>query len=186
MKRQKRSQLEHEQISRLLKAKKAFNRDYNLYDISYTLPLLLVFLRQLGCAFSHRTLFDLRLQQEAIQLEGVELALVHMAPMEEAEEVFDLYALKNALHVCDPKQELYQAFGLARGKLQHIFNPRIWLDSLNYRSLSNDELNPMLGDPLQMPGVFLFYKGMLYAVFDIVPLQIVPPMRNWPNSPSIR
>ena len=160
----KQTQLDYDKIHKFLKAKKLSNKECDLYELSFVLPLLLVFLRQLGCAFSHRALFDLKLQQEAIQLEGVELALVHMAPMEEAEEVFDLYTL-NALHICDPEQELYRAFGLARGKLQHIFSPRIWLDSLSYRYLSNDELNPMLGDPLQMPGVFLFYKGQVVHSF---------------------
>ena len=164
-KKEKTPVLDHKEISRIFRAKKPSNQESNLYDISHTLPLLLVFLRQLGCAFSHRALLDLKLQQEAIQLEGVQLSLVHMAPIEEAEEIFDLYMLNDAMHVSDPERELYQAFALERGKLQNIFSPRIWLDKLNYLSLSNDELNPMLGDPLQMPGVFLFYRGEILRSF---------------------
>ena len=157
--------LDPTRVSKLL-GQTAYNQEgHDLHALSLQLPLLLVFLRQLGCAFCHCALLDIRMQEPEIQLEGAEIVLVHMASDKEAEEVFDLYELNHALKISDPQQKLYQAFGLQRGRLQDIYNPQIWLDTSMTESLSDDEIDPKLGDPLQMPGVFLYYEGKIRRAF---------------------
>ena len=153
--------IDHEKVRSLLDR----GHKPSFYELSFELPLLLVFLRHLGCTFSHRALLDLKLAHSKISLEGTEIVLVHMAPEEEAEEVFDLYDLQGSFRYRDPDKKLYQAFGLKCGKLQSIFSPSIWLNNLSRKALSNDELNIILGDPMQMPGVFLYYQGKIERSF---------------------
>ncbi len=145
-------------IHKLLKDP-AYTQGQNIYDLSFQLPLLFVFLRHLGCAFAHRTLLDLKMQYLDIQMEGAEFVFVHMTSIEEAEDVFDLYNLKDILHIASPKKELYKAFGLKQGETRSIFSPSIWLFGSGQEGLHNDEIDPILGDPLQMPGIFLYYEG---------------------------
>ncbi len=170
MKKKKELDFDYDRIGHLLAKSQP-----NFYELSFELPLLLVFLRQLGCAFSHRALFDVRMLQRDIGLEGTEIVLVHMAPVEEADEVFDLYGLNDTLRIHDPDKELYRAFGLKCGKLQKIFNPSIWLNDMTRKALSNDELSIMLGDPLQMPGVFLFHKAKVEKSFIHKSINDRPP-----------
>ncbi len=151
-------------VAEVLKRKKS-HRGNVLYDLSSQLPVLYVFLRHLGCAFCQSSLVNLKVQYPEIQMEGVELVLVHMASEEEAEGLFYLYDLNDVIRVSDPKRELYQAFRIARGSLHQVFDPRIWLQSLLAKTLSMDQLNPILGDPLQMGAVFLLFNGELIHSF---------------------
>ncbi len=165
-------------LQRLLR-EKISHRGYDLLSLSYHLPLLFTFLRHLGCAFCHRTLLDLKTQLQAIHMQGVDLVLVHMASQEDADDVFDLYGLQHTIRVPDPQQELYRVFDLKRGKLQRIFNPRIWLEGSGATALSNDEINLSMGDPLQMPGVFLVYRGEVLRSFRHKTIQPAPIMLLW-------
>lgn len=167
--------LNHDHIKQLLHKKIYSKETYNFYTLSFQLPLLFVFLRHLGCAFCHRTLLDLRMEEQNIQLEGSEIVLIHMTSPSNAQEVFELYELNNQLSISDTEQELYKAFSLKRGKIQDIYNPKIWLDTSHAEELSHDVINPKLGDPLQMPGIFSFYGGKVQKGFWYESIADRPP-----------
>ena len=152
-----------EKIKYFLSQRKIKNGN-NIYLLTYDVPILFVFLRQLGCAFTHKTLLELRVLRSQIESEGVLISLVHMAPIEEAEQIFSAYHLKGLLNIYDPEYDFYKAMGLKCGTVEEIYSPDIWMVD-DAKELSTDEIDPILGNPLQMPGVFLVYEGKVLKSF---------------------
>ena len=50
---------------------------------------------------------------------GVRLALVHLAPDEDARELFAKYGLEDVTRFSDPDKKIYGEFGLGRGSAGH-------------------------------------------------------------------
>ncbi len=55
--------------------------------------------------------------------------------------------------VCDPDQILFRAFGLGRGTLGQMFNPRVFARGFG-AMLQGHGVGKPVGDPMQMPGAF--------------------------------
>ncbi len=131
-----------------------------LADLADQSPVMLVFLRHLGCTFCMETLQDLKSQRQQIADQGIKPVLVHMSDDEAAYKQFAKYTLDDLSRISDPDQDLYQAFELKRGSLWQLFGPRVWFQG--FRALfRGNTVGKLQGDGFQMPGVFILHKGAI-------------------------
>jgi len=136
----------------------------SLDALSRERPLLLLFLRHLGCTFCREAASDVSVQREAIEREGVTPAFVGMMEESALGEFLEAYGLGDLPRFADPDRELYRAFGLRRGSPRQLFGPRVWKRGLAAAAPSwlgggGHGLGALQGDGLQMPGVFLLHEG---------------------------
>lgn len=81
------------------------------------------------------------------------IAFVAMAAPEEA-EAFRVKARSPHPFLCDPDREIYHAFGLGQGRGSQMFGPRVFARGFG-ATLRGHWVGKPIGDPWQMPGVFL-------------------------------
>lgn len=134
---------------------------HNLAELTYELPIIFIFLRHLGCTFCRESLYEVARQRKAIELEGSAIALVHMSPPDEADDIFSKYGLKDIIHISDPDQDLYKAFHLYRGKWYRLMGLKVMIRGFVAGFLRGHGLGPSMGDVAQMPGVFLVHRGQV-------------------------
>lgn len=132
----------------------------NLLSLSFEKPILLVFLRHFGCVFCKEAMEDISKMRPEIEKMGFHLIFVHMASNKIAEDYFNNFNLKKALHVSDPTKQFYTAFGLRKGSVGQLYGLKTW-----YRGFSSEnkhlklEMSKSLGDSTQMPGIFTLLDG---------------------------
>ncbi|MDR7419635.1 MAG: peroxiredoxin-like family protein [Armatimonadota bacterium] len=129
-----------------------------LQALSDRSPILVVFLRHFGCMFAREAMSDLARRRQAIEARGVRLVLIHMGHPDLAAAMLTRYGLGAVPRVSDPERRLYRAFGLVRATLGQVAGPRVWLRSLG-AFLAGHRLGRVIGDGLQMSGVFLVHRG---------------------------
>lgn len=140
-----------------MRAKSQFG--INIFEHSKLRPVLLVFLRHVGCTFCREALADLNENRKNIEATGTQIVLVHMGREETAESVLAKYSLSDVPRVWDPKLSLYRAFGLEKGALAQLFGPKVWLRGFKAGFIGKHGVGGPDGDVTQMPGVFLVFHG---------------------------
>ena len=137
----------------------------NVLDLAEEKPVLLIFLRFFGCSFCREAISDISRRRKKLESQGFRIVFVHMAENTEiAEKFFKRYKLFPIDHIADPGMQFYNAFGLGRTTPKQLFGLMNWIRGFQATVLeghggdTNME-NPELGDGLQMPGVFVLYKG---------------------------
>jgi peroxiredoxin len=138
--------------------------DISLLEMSQLSPVLIVFLRHLGCAFCREALSDLSKQRKRMEKDGVRVALVHMATENQAAEFLAKYGLEDIPRVSDPTQSVYRAFGLERGKVLQLFGLKTWKRGVE-TYLHGHRQGLIVGDSFQMPGVFLIFHGEVLRAY---------------------
>ena len=131
----------------------------SLRALSEQSPLLVVFLRHLGCTFCREAVADIARQRETIEADGTRICFVYMpetdkngnARPEVAERFFEKYGVGDVHRIADPDQHLYKAFELRRGFLATVFGLHM--------------VGKLVGDGFQMPGVFLLRNGRIEKAF---------------------
>lgn len=88
------------------------------------------------------------------------MAFVHMDTVENARRFFAKYRLEEVHQISDPEGDLYRAFGLKRGTFGQLFSPEAFLRGFQ-ATFSGHGFGYGKGDKMQMPGVFLLYKGQV-------------------------
>lgn len=141
------------------------HRGENILDLTYQLPLLFVFLRQMGCIFCRQALTDLSEQRFEIEMEGAAIALVHMSDPSKADPILAQYNLDNVVRISNPDQSLYKSFRLKRGSLHQIFGPIVWYKFLIAYIKHKQQSGRIMGDIYQMPGIFLIYQGTIFKSY---------------------
>jgi hypothetical protein len=129
----------------------------SLAEMSSLSPVLVVFLRQVGCALTKQSIHDLAARRKEIERHGAQIALVHLSPERDASAILSSCGLGDLPRVSDPSLSLYHAFGLRRASLVHFFDPRILLRTL--RAGAKYGFCKPLGDNAQMPGAFFVFHG---------------------------
>lgn len=132
----------------------------SLAEASDRRPLLLVFLRHFGCTFTRRILRELESLQHAAQERGAELVLVHM--LQGGRETPHLHGHEDVARIADPRCELYRAFGLGKGGVLELFGPRVWWPGI-VSLFKGCGVGHLAGDALQLPGAFLFHRGLILS-----------------------
>ncbi len=135
------------------------NFGHSLHDMSCAAPVLVVFLRHLGCTFCRETLADLRSVRSEILGQGVHIALVHMARDEDAAILFRKFQLADLPRFADPDKQLHQAFGVGRGTVRSLMAWQNWKRMVKIGVRYG--AGPIMGDPFQMPAVFVVDQGQL-------------------------
>ncbi len=137
----------------------------SLEDHSMESPILLVFLRHLGCTFCRETLSDIQAKRESLRAKGIQPIFVHMSSDQEAEPILKKYALADAPRISDPERKFYRAFGLQRGKILEVLGPKVWLRGFLSAIIEGHGFGKVRGDAFQLPGVFLIHKGQIVKDF---------------------
>jgi len=131
-----------------------------LRDIADEQPVLVAFLRHLGCVFCMEAMKDIQAQRAKIESKNVKICLVHMATPEVAEGYFAEYGLDDVCHVSDPDCKYYESFGLIKGKFNQLFGLQVWLRTAQVAVKDISALRrKQIGDGFQMPGVFMIHQG---------------------------
>jgi peroxiredoxin len=131
----------------------------NLKQMSEAQPVLLVFLRHFGCNFCREAMSDISKMRPKIEANGTRIVLVHMSDDETANRYFKRYKIEGIDCIADPTLHLYKAFGLARGTFNQIFGLQSFLRGFKTIVLDGHGAGAVIGDGLQMPGVFTLFKG---------------------------
>lgn len=118
-----------------------------------------------------------RLRQE-IESHGVRIALVHMGTDDQARKVLEVFGLDDLERFSDQECRLYHAFGLERSHFGHFFTATTLLDmlktGLSPQIALRHSVGKIIGDVLQMPGVFLLNDGEIIADFKSTKLTERP------------
>jgi hypothetical protein len=139
-------------------------RGASLGELSVRQPLMVVFLRHMGCTFCREALSDLAAQRRALESLGVQLAVVHMGAPLAATLMLQKHGLEDVHRFSDPECELYRAFALDRGSPLQLMGPKIWWRGV--QSLWRGHgLGSISGDAFRMPGVFVLVEGEVIAAY---------------------
>lgn len=76
----------------------------------------------------------------------------------QARDFFAQYGWVDVSRISDPSCELYRAFGLGRGSAGQLFGPSVLARGVT-ALFGGHGVGLPVGDPLQMPGVFLLRDG---------------------------
>jgi hypothetical protein len=128
-------------------------------------PLLLVCLRHLGCAFSREALADLEAQRGAIEAAGARLVIAHLEPAAVAAPVLARYGLGDVETISDPRAEVYEACGLARGRVGQLAGLRVLRRWFEAAVRDRHGAGFTGADVRRMPGVFLVERGRIRRAF---------------------
>ena len=136
-----------------------------LKSLSERQPVLLVFLRHLGCIFCLETVKRLAVQKLSPVDRGVTVVLVTMSPAERAAAFLEENHLADCSIVSDPSRRLYRAFGIGRGTLAQLLGPRVWLGGVKALLRTGRLGGKLEGDGFQMPGLALIHRGRLVKTY---------------------
>lgn len=139
-------------------------RGPSLYELSKDKPLLLVFLRHMGCTFCREALDDLARSRDGIEAADVNIALVHMSSPLSATLAMEQRGLGDVHRFADPSCEIYRAFGVGRGSAAQLLGPKVWIRGVQ-AALAGHGLGRLAGDGFRMPGVFLLRDGEIVATY---------------------
>lgn len=137
----------------------------NLADLSEEKPVLLVFLRHLGCPFCQEALQQISTRRDEIEQRGFRLLLVYMSDSATAKYYLSQHNLQDVDQLSDPESIAYKRFKLHRGSFNQLLGLKvlyrwIWLAIAKKIFYQGKE-----GDIYQMPGLFLLHKGEIVKQF---------------------
>lgn len=137
----------------------------NVLELSNQAPRLVVFLRHFGCTFCREACAELAARRRDLEAKGTHLVFVHMGDEEQAAAFFKKYDLEDVPRISDPQQQLYRSFDLQKGSLNQLLGPINWWRGFKAGILDGHGVGKIVGSSLQMPGVFLIYKGRIQRAF---------------------
>ncbi|MCS6820743.1 MAG: SelL-related redox protein [Microscillaceae bacterium] len=140
------------------------NYGSRLIALTQEKPVLLIFLRHLGCTFCRETLSEIAEKRTEIEKQA-HIVFVHMADLETATAYFENYRLQGIEHISDVSCGLYRAFRLERGKFGQIFGLKAIWRGFQAGILKKHGIGKLIGDGFRMPGVFLVYQGEVLKEF---------------------
>jgi len=109
-------------------------------------PLLLVFLRHLGCPFCREQVSSLTIHPHW------NVVFVTMGTPPQAAEFREKMQSPHKF-IADNARLLYKAFGLGKGEGKQVMSPRIFAKGFG-ATLRGHWVGKAIGDPWQMPGIF--------------------------------
>ena len=131
-------------------------------------PLLVVFLRHFGCAFTRETIHDVAKAVPSLDRRGVRPLFVHMGSPERARPFFRRYGIADVERVSDPEMRLYRApvFNLLKSTaLPHFFGAQAYLRLAKRALWRYGQGSAGKEDPTQLPGVFFLKDRAIYRAF---------------------
>jgi peroxiredoxin len=134
-----------------------------LAGLSHNARVLVVFIRHQGCIFCQAMLDALSKQRQALEAQGVRLAIVHMSPEnDETYASFKRYGLHDVARFSDRERILYKTLGFSLGSMQNMFGLASWVNG--FKALFNGyTVDALQGDGFQRSGVALIQNGHILA-----------------------
>jgi len=115
-------------------------------------PLLLFFVRHLGCPLCRSQAAEIRKNVGRFTEAGGEIAMVTMGTAEDAAEFRRRMELPFTV-LADDDQESYRAFSVPRGGVLGVMGPHMW--PVGLKSILQHGAGKPVGDPWQLPGAFV-------------------------------
>lgn len=143
------------------------NKGESIAELNEKHPVLLIFLRHLGCSFCKETLNIVRKYKATILEKNISVVLVHMSDEDICETVFQEYELGEITYVCDKESILYKSFQLKRGTFFQLFGWKVMCRAIGLKIKKN--INPNVvddSDVYQMPGIFLIHHNEILHEFQ--------------------
>jgi hypothetical protein len=134
-----------------------------LAELSQNQPVLVTFLRHIGCTFCRETLAELARLRPQLEAQRLKLAVVHMGRDQEAQELLARFGLGEIDRLSDPGSRLYRAAGLARGTLWQVIGPRVWWRGFQTTIWQRHGAGRVVGDAFQLGGVLVVENGQIIA-----------------------
>lgn len=149
------------------------NQGQSLHALSQESPVLIVFLRHLGCTFCREAVADIASKREQIESDGTRICFVYMPDRDKdghektevADRFFTKYSVGDLPRIADADQHLYKAFELRRGSLRELFGLKVWWRGFLATVFGLHMVGKLVGDGFQMPGVFLLEDGTIKRAF---------------------
>jgi peroxiredoxin len=133
-------------------------------ELSQDAPLMLVFLRHIGCTFCRSMLHDLKDNLAYLESEGFTVALVHMSDENaETHAFFEHFGLEELPRFSDKERVLYKSVGLRRGNLNQLFGWESFAKGIP-AILDGHGIGSLEGDGFQLSGVVVLHKGIILKV----------------------
>ncbi len=139
-------------------------RGSTLAELSQDRPLMVVFLRHLGCTFCKEALQDISRARQGIEELGVSVALVHMSHPKQAAKMMSKYGLEDVDQFCDGTCEVYRSFGVKRGSFLQLLGPKVFWRGVA-ATLKGNMPGALAGDGFRMPAVFFMHEGEIQGSF---------------------
>jgi hypothetical protein len=127
-------------------------------------PILLVFLRHLGCLFTREWLAELE-GAAASDPSFPDLLFFHLGAGEQGDAFF-AEAAPEIRAVADPDRKFYKALGVPSASVVQLLDPRVWACGMRAYRDGHKSGKPV-GDPLVLPGLFLLEGG--HVTWQFVP-----------------
>ncbi len=134
------------------------NTGTDLGQLSNQQPVMLIFLRHFGCTFCRAALGEISKKKQELESNGTAIVFVHMSDNQTADEYFNRYEIKNAIHIADANCNFYEQFGLVKGNFKQLFGLNTWIQGFKEGVVNGHGIGKQLGDGFQMPGVFLVHR----------------------------
>jgi len=115
-------------------------------------PLLLFFVRHLGCPLCRGQAAEIRKNVERFTEAGAEIAMITMGTGDDAAEFRKRMELPFTV-LADDDQDSYRAFSVPRGGVLSVMGPHMW--PVGLKSILTHGAGKPVGDPWQLPGVFV-------------------------------
>lgn len=131
----------------------------SVWDLSFTRPQLVVFLRHTGCTFCREALSDLERQRPEIEQAGCGIVLVHPSSQKCGDDMIEKYHLDDLPHLSDIQCRLYRQFGLEHAAFTQLFGLKVMLRGFVAAVLHGHGFGKLQGNAFQMPGAFLVHRG---------------------------
>jgi peroxiredoxin len=153
-----------------------------LGDLSKQQPVLLVFLRQLGCMFCREGMTKLGELRQSIEHGGTKIVLVHMADTDKkARVVLKKYKLDTCATIADAPCMYYARFGLLRSSFSQLFGFSTWVKSADYAFNKGHGFHLPIGDGFQLPGLFMLHEGQILETYRAETVEEQPPYEAFIN-----
>jgi thiol-disulfide isomerase/thioredoxin len=143
----------------------ATNLDENLFDLSNNKPVLIVFLRHLGCPFCKEFLQTISESENKIKEKNIELCFVHMSDDKVAKSELQKFQFKLLRTISDANADLYHVFGLKNATFSQLFDINNLWRSLKVTIKNGASLKKSYGNTFQTQGIFLLHKGEIISSF---------------------
>jgi peroxiredoxin len=140
-------------------------RGDSLLDLSRRHDVLVVCVRHSGCTYCREALADLAQQRSSIQASGCEPVVVHMSSIADGDAMLSRYGLADVDHISDSERHVYRGLELHLGTLTELLGVKAFWRALIGGTIYRHGFGRIVGNGLQMAGMFLIRDGRIVNEF---------------------
>ncbi len=135
-------------------------------ELSEHQPVLLVFLRHLGCIFCLESVQRIVRERGDIDRTEAKIVLVTMSEPDKSRQRLAAMGVGDIEIISDPDQRLYRRFGIGRGTFTQLFGPRVLVRGFQAALSTGRFWGGLEGDGFQLPGLVLIENRRVIRSYD--------------------